>query len=62
MSSDYFWPGVMLGIVLLLIAFEWNVASKKDTGVNIVEKKKMGGMFMIGLGLAALVWYVQDKF
>ncbi len=59
LSSNFFWPGVMLALALALIAFEWNVASKRKGGVNVVDKKKMTGMFGIGLAMSALVYVVQ---
>jgi uncharacterized membrane protein len=60
--NNLMWPGAMMAIVLLLIAFEWKTADKKKGGVNIVDQKKMFGIFVIGLIMAAMIWYVQDKF
>lgn len=61
-SSSYFWPGVMLFLTLALIAFEWNVASKKKGGVNIVDKKKIIGMLGIGVAMTLGMFWLQRFF
>ena len=60
--DTFMWPGAMMAIVLLLIAFEWKTADKKKGGVNVVDRKKMFGMFVVGLIMTAMVWFVQDRF
>jgi small-conductance mechanosensitive channel len=58
--EEFKWPAAMLGFVMLLIYFEWRVASRKKGGVNAVDRKMMRGMFGVGVALAAIVWLLQD--
>jgi hypothetical protein len=54
------WPAILMAFVLLLIIFEWRVASRKKDGVTVVDRKMMRSMFGIGLALAGVVWLLQD--
>ncbi len=54
------WPAALMIFVMLLIIFEWRVASRKKDGVTFVDRKMMRGMFGIGVALAAIVWFLQE--
>ncbi|MFM9882262.1 MAG: hypothetical protein ACKVQT_04480 [Burkholderiales bacterium] len=47
--------------VIMLIVFEWRVASRKKSGVTMVDRKMMRGMFGIGMALAGVVWFLQGS-
>lgn len=54
------WAGITLGIGMLLIVFEWQMAKKKKEGVTWSDRQRMLGIFWISIALAllvaALVW------
>lgn len=53
------WPAIFMIFVIMLIVFEWRVASRKKSGITMVDRKMMRGMFGIGMALAGVVWFLQ---
>ncbi|MBS1216600.1 MAG: hypothetical protein H6R20_1574 [Proteobacteria bacterium] len=52
------WPGVVLGLGLLLIIIEWRMASKKKGGVTFTDRQRMKGMAGVSVALAVLVYFL----
>ena len=52
------WPGVVLGLGLLLIIIEWRMASKKKGGATFTDRQRMKGMAGVSVALAVLVYFL----
>jgi hypothetical protein len=48
------WAGIVFGCGMLLLAFEYSIASKKKGGITWTDKRRMMGIFWVTCGLAAL--------
>jgi len=57
--AEFKWPAALMLFVMVLIVFEWRIASRKKGGVNDVDRRMMRSMFGIGLVLAGVVWFLQ---
>ena len=55
------WPATFMIFVIMLIIFEWRIARRKKSGVTVVDRKMMRGMFGIGIALAGVVWFLQGS-
>lgn len=52
------WPAIAVGVGMLLILFEWNIARKKKGGITWTDKQRMAGILKITLGLVALAAFI----
>jgi hypothetical protein len=48
------WAGIVFGIGMLIILFEWQMAKKKKEGITWTDRQRMIGIFWISVALAAL--------
>jgi hypothetical protein len=48
------WAGIVFGIGMLIILFEWVMARQKKGGVTWTDRQRMIGIFWISCALAAL--------
>jgi hypothetical protein len=49
------WAAITFGIGMLIIFFEYRMASKKKEGITWTDKQRMIGIFWISVAMAALV-------
>jgi len=49
------WAAITFGIGMLLLYFEYRMASKKKGGITWTDKQRMIGIFWISVAMAALV-------
>ena len=57
------WAAVTVGVGLLIILAEWNMAGKRKGGVTPTDRRRMFGIFWVSIALAAFVAgmiYVAD--
>ncbi|MCX7891519.1 MAG: hypothetical protein N2544_04010 [Burkholderiales bacterium] len=52
------WPGIVLGLAILLIVVEWKMAARKKEGVTFTDRQRMKGIFGVAVALAVLVYFV----
>lgn len=52
------WPGIVLGLAILLIVVEWKMAARKKEGVTFTDRQRMKGIFGVAVVLAVLVYFV----
>jgi hypothetical protein len=49
------WAAITFGIGMLILFFEYRMASKKKEGITWTDKQRMIGIFWISVAMAALV-------
>jgi hypothetical protein len=49
------WAAFTFGIGMLILFFEYRMASKKKEGITWTDKQRMIGIFWISVAMAALV-------
>ena len=49
------WAAITFGIGMLIIFFEYRMASKKKEGITWTDKQRMIGIFWVAVAMAALV-------
>ena len=48
-----------MGLCVALMLLEWIMASKKHGKPQYSDKRRIRGLFGVGLVLAALAWFIQ---
>ena len=58
--GNYAWPAAILGVCILLAAFEVYMARRRsEHGADATDWKRARGIVWIGVVLGALAWFVQ---
>ncbi|MEO7403007.1 MAG: hypothetical protein ABIU95_04995 [Burkholderiales bacterium] len=53
------YPAVVMGLFVALMLVEWIMASKKHGEPQFSDKRRIRGLFGVGLVLAAIAWFIQ---
>ncbi len=69
-SSPWFYPGLVFAFCVMLAFLDWRTASRRAAqvdalkrklyqGVGVRDKKRIRGVVLTGVVLAAFTWFVQ---